>query len=59
MCIRDSEQALRASVRTSVRPGELADVALCGYDPLTASGADLRGMPVTATMVAGRLTYGT
>jgi predicted amidohydrolase YtcJ len=41
-----------------VRPGELADVALCGYDPLTASGADLRGMPVTATMVAGRLTYG-
>lgn len=52
------EQALRASVRSSVRPGELADVALCGYDPLTASGADLRGMPVTATMVAGRLTYG-
>ncbi|WP_311257303.1 amidohydrolase family protein [Microbacterium sp. WCS2018Hpa-9] len=52
------EQALRASVRTSVRPGELADITLCGYDPLTASGADLRGMPVTATMVAGRLTYG-
>ena len=52
------DQALQASVRTSLRPGELADIALCGFDPLSASGADLRGMPVTATMVAGRLTFG-
>lgn len=52
------EQAIQASVRTALRPGEAADIALCGYDPLSASGADLRGMPVMATMVAGRLTYG-
>ena len=52
------EQALQASVRTSLRPGQPADIALCGLDPLSASGADLRGMPVTATLVAGRLTHG-
>lgn len=52
------DQALRASVRTALRPGEVADIALCGYDPLAASGADLRAMPVVATMVAGRLTHG-
>lgn len=52
------EQALQASVRTSLRPGQPADIALCGFDPLSATGADLRGMPVTATLVAGRLTYG-
>ncbi|MCI1018010.1 amidohydrolase family protein [Microbacterium sp. C5A9] len=52
------EQALQASVRTALRPGEPADIALCGFDPLSASGADLRAMPVLATMVAGRLTHG-
>lgn len=52
------DQAIQASVRTAVRPGEPADIALCGYDPLSASGADLRRMPVIATMVSGRLTYG-
>ncbi|MBT2476239.1 amidohydrolase family protein [Microbacterium sp. ISL-103] len=51
-------QALQASVRTALRPGEPADIALCGFDPLGASGADLRAMPVTATMVAGRLSFG-
>lgn len=51
-------QALQASVRTALRPGEPADVVLCGYDPLSASGADLRAMPILATMVAGRLTHG-
>ena len=52
------EQALQASVRTALRPGELADIVLCGFDPLTASGSDLRGMPIIATMVAGRVTHG-
>ncbi|MGJ0388112.1 amidohydrolase family protein [Microbacterium sp. CGR1] len=52
------EQALQASVRTALRPGEVADIVLCGLDPLTASGSDLRGMPVVATMVAGRVTHG-
>lgn len=52
------EQALRASVRTALRPGEPADIALCGLDPLVAAGPDLRGMPVVATLLAGRLTHG-
>lgn len=52
------DQALEASVRTALRPGEPADIVLCGLDPLTASGADLRGMPVLATLVAGRITHG-
>ncbi len=52
------EQALQASVRTSLRPGEPADIALCGLDPLVASGSDLRGMPIVATLLSGRLTHG-
>lgn len=51
-------QALQASVRTALRPGQPADIALCGFDPLQASGADLRAMPVIATLVAGRVTHG-
>ncbi|SEB80492.1 hypothetical protein SAMN04489807_2092 [Microbacterium hydrocarbonoxydans] len=50
-------QALQASVRTALRPGELADIALCGFDPLAASGATLRAMPVAATLVEGRVTH--
>lgn len=52
------EQALQASTRTALRPGEPADIAVCGLDPLAASGPDLRAMPVLATLVAGRLTHG-
>lgn len=51
------EQALRASARTSLRPGQRADIAITGLDPLSASGADLRGMPVIATLVDGRVTH--
>lgn len=51
------EQALRASSRTSVRPGEIADIAVCGIDPHSASGDDLRAMPVEATILGGRLTH--
>ena len=50
-------QALQASVRTALRPGEPADIALCGSDPLAASGAALRAMPVVATLVDGRVTH--
>lgn len=50
-------QALEASVRTALRPGQPADMALCGFDPLDAD-ADLRAMPVIATLVAGRVTHG-
>jgi len=51
-------QALQASVRTALRPGEVADIVLCGLDPMSASGAELRGMPVVATLLAGRVTHG-
>ncbi|MBT2485851.1 MULTISPECIES: amidohydrolase [unclassified Microbacterium] len=50
-------QALEASVRTSLRPGEPADIVLCGEDPARASVQRLREMPVAATLLAGRITY--
>lgn len=51
------DQALDASVRSSLRPGEPADIAVCGADPLVASGESLRRMPVLATVLAGRITH--
>lgn len=51
------EQALAASVRTSIRPGEPADLAICPVDPRAATGEELRVMPVLATILAGRITH--
>ena len=51
------DEALRASVRGSVRPGEVADLVLCGTDPQNASASALRRMPVLATLLGGRLTH--
>ena len=51
------DQALEASVRSSLRPGEPADIVLCASDPLTSSADDLRRMPVIATLLAGRVTH--
>lgn len=51
------DQAIEASVRSSLRPGEPADIALCGSDPRSSSGVELRAMPVLATLLAGRLTH--
>ena len=51
------DDALDASVRSSLRPGELADIVVCGADPRTASGEELRMMPVDATVLAGRITH--
>lgn len=51
------DAALQASARTSVRPGEPADIVLCDSDPHTASASVLRGMGVSATLLAGRLTH--
>lgn len=51
------DEALAASVRTAIRPGEAADLVLCGIDPRTASGDALRRMPVLATLVDGRITH--
>ncbi|WP_404472295.1 amidohydrolase [Microbacterium aerolatum] len=51
------DEALVASVRSEVRPGERADLVLCGADPHAASMATLRRMPVSATLLGGRLTH--
>lgn len=51
------DAALAASVRSTVAPGQPADLAVLDRDPLTASPADLRTMPVAATFVAGRATH--
>ena len=51
------DQALEASVRTSLRPGQSADIVLLGSDPRTADAAGLRTMPVATTLLGGRLTH--
>lgn len=51
------DDALRASARTSIRPGEPADIVLCGTDPRSADGPTLRRMPVAATLLGGRITH--
>lgn len=51
------DQALAASVRTSLRPGEPADIAICTGDPRVATGEQLREMTVSATLLAGRITH--
>lgn len=51
------DAALAASTRTSIAPGQSADIALCAENPRTASAATLRAMPVQATLLAGRVTH--
>jgi len=53
------EVALRASAngRFTPEPGDPADLVVTERDPMTASGEQLRRMPVHATMVAGEWTY--
>lgn len=51
------DQALSASVRTALRPGEPADIVLTAADPRTADATTLRRMPVVATVLAGRVTH--
>ncbi|MFJ8893550.1 amidohydrolase [Leifsonia sp. NPDC102414] len=53
------EAALRASTRSSIRAGQPADIAVLDADPFTCLAADLRGMPVAATLLAGRFTHDT
>jgi len=48
---------LDASVRTRVGVGEPADLAIVDRDPFGCSIAELRGMPVAATLLAGRFTH--
>lgn len=52
-----AEVALAASVETRVEVGAVADLAVVELDPLEASEGQLRGMPVAATLLAGRVTH--
>ena len=52
-----AEVALAASVQTRVEVGAIADLAVVELDPLTATEEQLRGMPVAATFLAGRVTH--
>ncbi|CAN5123736.1 amidohydrolase family protein [soil metagenome] len=51
-------EALRASVMTTVAAGQPADLILLEADPMTAAPAQLRTMPVSHTIVAGRTVHG-
>ena len=51
------DQALEASVRSSLRPGEPADIVLCAADPRAATGEGLRSMPIVSTLLAGYVTH--
>jgi predicted amidohydrolase YtcJ len=54
---RQSALAASARGRHVVAVGDVADLAICGIDPFTASVADLRQMPVAATLLGGRFTH--
>ena len=41
-----------------IAPGALSDLVVVDADPLTADERALRGMPVRATLLAGRVTHG-
>ena len=50
-------EALAASTRSTPAVGQPADIVVTELDPLTATGDELRGMPVAATLLAGRFTH--
>lgn len=51
------DEALAASTHSTVALGQPADLVAVESDPTTASGDDLRTMPVALTIVAGRQSY--
>ncbi|KQP71446.1 metal-dependent hydrolase [Microbacterium sp. Leaf288] len=59
----DAATALAASTRggsaepARIGPGDVADLAIVERDPLCADEMALRGMPVSATLLGGRLTH--
>jgi predicted amidohydrolase YtcJ len=59
----DAPTALAASTRDGstaparIEPGNVADLAICERDPLTADEGGLRSMAVAATVLGGRLTH--
>jgi len=56
-----AEAALAASTRgrTSIRVGDVADIAVTDLDPLTTAPDALRTIPVALTLLAGRPTHRT
>jgi predicted amidohydrolase YtcJ len=54
---RQAALAASARGRHHISVGDVADLAVCGIDPFVASVADLRRMPVAATLLAGRFTH--
>ena len=46
-----------SAVPARIEPGDVADLAICAHDPLRADAAQLRGMTVSATLLAGRATH--
>ncbi|TQL47741.1 hypothetical protein FB562_0809 [Homoserinimonas aerilata] len=50
-------QALDASVRSSVAPGQPADLVVLDVDPFGVSAEELRRMPVAGTLLGGRWTH--
>jgi predicted amidohydrolase YtcJ len=51
--------ALAASARSTVSVGDVADLAVLERDPLACTLAELRRMPVAATLLGGRFTHTT
>jgi predicted amidohydrolase YtcJ len=51
------QEALAASVRTRIAPGEPADLVVLDTDPLTCDDEALRTMGVAATLISGRFTH--
>lgn len=49
--------AYAASIRSRVAVGEVADLAVLDRDPALLSGSELRELPVSATLLAGRVTW--
>jgi len=52
-------EAIVASAHGTVAPGEVADLIAVERDPFTASGEELRTMPVALTVLSGRPTHST
>ncbi|MGY4857107.1 amidohydrolase [Cryobacterium sp. AP23] len=56
---RQAALAASARGRHAIAVGQVADLAVCETDPFVASVADLRRMPIAATVLGGRFTHNT
>lgn len=53
------DEAYRASARTSVSVGDVADIVVTDLDPRDCDAEQLRNMPVSGTLIAGSATHWT